>query len=188
MRILLTLLVPALLTAPPALAARNRLTGIVELTYTPRAERHPFGVGVGVEAAASTSQRSEGWSPPPVDANAGAAIRLRAHGDGSVDFAIEPIIGLIGGAPSLLCGMAFPMTGSVDFRPGLVLRSRGGPGVSLGAAATGVYQFLPLRAHASAVLPLRDAPRRAPRAGGTFEDFTVSLGSGMSIQTIGCLE
>ena len=60
MRILLTLLVPALLTAPPALAARNRLTGIVELTYTPRAERHPFGVGVGVEAAASTSQRSEG--------------------------------------------------------------------------------------------------------------------------------
>lgn len=186
--ILLVGLVLGLLAATPARAARNRLTALIDLTWTPDAAHHPFGVGLGLEGALAMTQPARAITAQPVDGNAGLGLRVRLHGDGGLDVAVEPILGVIAGAPDLLCGGAFPFYAALDVRPGLILRSRGGPGLSLGGAATGVYRFYPLRLHVSAVRPFRRDASRPARVPGSWQDPVLAVGTGVSFQTIGCNE
>lgn len=175
-----------LLVATPASATRNRVTALVDITWTPDAAHHPVGVGLALEGARALTQPLPTRPSPPFDGTLGLGVRLRLYGDGDVDFGVEPILGVVGGAPDLACGSGTLAQAALDVRPGLVLRTRGGPGLSLGGAATGIYRVVPVRVHASAVLPFRRAPRLLPRADGRLQDATLAVGTGLSRHMRSC--
>mgnify|MGYP002831852273 CR=1 FL=1 len=174
------LLTVAALTATPALAGETRVAPTLEISYTPDAIR-PWGVGAAIDLRSSTYV-SKTWEP-----HAGVSIRVDVFTDGSVQASLEPLFG-VAPVPPDYCNFGDPML-FAEVRPGLALRTRGGPGMYLGGAVAGSPGgnfWTALRG--GAILPFSKTPRQQPRSRyGRFQDSTLSFGLGPSLGDSSCV-
>ena len=173
------LLTVAALTATPALAGETRVAPTLEISYTPDAIR-PWGVGAAIDLRSSTYV-SKTWEP-----HAGVSIRVDVFTDGSVQASLEPLFG-VAPVPPDYCNFGDPML-FAEVRPGLALRTRGGPGMYLGGAVAGSPGgnfWTALRG--GAILPFSKTPQQQPRSRyGRFQDSTLSVGVGGTGSVVRC--
>ena len=173
------ILTVAALSASPAGAADTRITPTVELSYTPAAER-PTGLGVAVDLRRTFDGKP--WRVPL----AGASARIDVFADGAVQFSVEPLVG-VAIVPAVECSGS-PTALDVDFRPGLAIRSRGGPGLLLGGAISGAPgSHAAIAGRIASILPFSRHPTLEPRADhGRFQDSTLSVGVGGTGSVVRC--
>lgn len=167
------------LIAQPASATdpeRFRVRAGAELLYAFGAKQ-PWGAGVTLDATVIPPQLRV--LPPSIAV--GGGVRLETWADRSVQLAFEPSIGLTMTEQDHLCGVgASSPEAQVQLRPGLALRTRGGPAVTLAAAFDASAIPFSARTRVGFAIPLLEDPTQPAHASGRLEDLTAGLGLGLT--------
>lgn len=172
------------MSATPASAGGPR--AVLDVTYTPAA-RKPVGFGLAVDVRSQplVGRRSTGTSSrtqfvPGLYLGGGG--RLQVFLDGTVQASLHPIVGtpILGHYDG--CGIYLQDKLNVDLRPGLALRSRGGPALSLGGQIDGGSDTISGRMAIDSQVPLNRTPRRAARApAGPVQGTSLTFGAGVRV-------
>ena len=167
----------AALTASPAVAGEHLRVGI-EVSWTPDARR-PLGVGASVDLSTTASEpATKGGLTGQL--MLGGGLRLDVFTDGAIQAGIEPIVGSTAILDERSCFNQYRPLLLGDVRPGVLIRTHGGPALSFAGRLAGGPMPLSLDTRVGAAIALTKDPKRPARVPGLFQDPTLAFGVGLA--------
>lgn len=164
MRTAATILVGALVATPAEAAPRVRAG--IDLSLTFGASR-PFGIGLSTDVSVPAFDEQTGLM-------IGGGTRFDVFPGSGVQWVLEPLVGA--GLLPNPSSCEFSPRFVFDVRPGLALRSRGGPAMTFATSAQ-FSQTLGGQVRFGGAVPLAASPRREARADlGMIQDLTLTVG------------